>query len=193
MEQSVISFLESQQVPRTAKDAAQQLQVDRHTINQCLYGLLGHGKVVKSQDTPPLWSLGMVKPMENPVVENCEIKTVIIVDLGNVHDCLNKLEPYANFYEIYAFADKAYNGWGVSPPAPPTIHFYHSKSRDKNAADIAIIWRVAELILLNPKEVFHFVIATKDQGFNSLKDEVESRGHSLEFVNGWDELKLVVE
>jgi hypothetical protein len=43
---------------------------------------------------------------------------VVIVDLGNVHDCLKRLLPLveARRFRVRAYADLQYNGIGVNPP-----------------------------------------------------------------------------
>ena len=50
-------------------------------------------------------------------VRDCH-DVVVVVDLGNVHDCLQKLAPLAEAGEVQvrAYADLQYNGYGVNPP-----------------------------------------------------------------------------
>jgi len=185
--------------PLPAKDICKLLgsSVHRSDVNRVLYSLLKRSQVVKNEGTPPTWGVNLAAsvilpgpPVQGPVEE----ELVIFIDLGCTHDCLKNLVPYAReIPHIYAFADLAFNGWGVNPPAPEPIHVYQSQTSDSNSADLELIWTAAKLILSHPQKKYHFIVATKDMGFRSLKTIVEREGHRLDFVTKWEDMRVFIE
>jgi len=183
----------------TARQISEQLSVqDKTQVNKILYTLLKTKEVNISADTPPQWSISGFGPhADEKVPDTFHMDVpVVLVDLGNVHDTLQELEPYARkgLVKAFAFADLAFNGYGVRPECDPCIPLYQSTTPDKNAADIEMVWKCAEVALLQcpPDHRLTFYIVTKDQGFRTLEVILRRFGHTVEFVRGWDDLKVYI-
>lgn len=175
--------------------------VSRQEVNQTLYAMKDKGLLICDDSIPPLWSVDITvikKSVESEPSPEPQEVMIIFTDLGNCHHILQHLVPYAqqslSELRVFAFADLAFNGFGVNPPAPAPIQMYHSKTSDTNSADLEMIWKAAELVLDNPEGLkYHFVVATLDQGFRSLQNIVERYGHRLDFVTNWNDLRTFVE
>ena len=201
----IFTFLSEQKNPVTARDICvgllkNQIQADRTQINKTLYTMLEEGQVIQHEGIPPKWSLK--QKLQHPVrlaePDVHEPVMVVFIDLGNVHDCLKPIVPYAQTENttllVHAFADISFNGFGVNPPAPAPIHVFQATTRDANAADVELIWQAACYILMRPiPNGYHFVVATRDQGFNSLQAIAQRHGHRLDFVTNWAQLKTFIE
>jgi hypothetical protein len=179
--------------PATALTISREVGCTREEANRTLYALLKTGEVFKEGSSPPFWN---VLPLGAPSSSPTEPRRLAVVDLGNTHDCLRELLPYARAgaIEVRAYSDLAYNGFGVTPPLTdvPGVSVHQATTAEKNAADVDMIWDLAEL--LGPGKPKYFVaVATKDQGFRRLKALAEARGHRLEFAAGWSELRYYVE
>ena len=180
-------------VPWSARELSTLVCCPKKEVNSQLYALLQLGAVNKTTAIPPLWSIPITEkvPVEQP--DSVPGGRIVLVDLGNVHDCLQELSPYAARREckVFAFADRAFNGYGITPPADAGIVVHQTTSVHRNAADLALIWTVAELVhqATGPLE---FIVVTKDQGFHSLVDHVGNE-HSMIFVKGWEELRDLIE
>ena len=127
---------------------------------------------------------------------------VAIIDLGNVHDCLANLEPYAaaDHVTVAAYADLAFAGYGIAPKVSGrNIFVFQADTPDRNSADIQIVWDVSRLVdhwshAHPPSESLHIFVATKDQGFRRLQTLVEHQSpHRLTFVRGWEDLRAYIE
>lgn len=175
-----------------AREISNSTGIQKSAVNAALYALLKTGVVSKTDGTPPMWTLsGDPPPAVTSTFEGR--RDVVMVDLGNVHDCLKELVPYAERGDcvVYGFADRAFNGYGVTPKPPPCIEVYQADSTHRNAADIALIWKVATLVQ-SPSAPTDFYVATKDQGFQSLADYVGAED-TLTFVTNWAELRNHIE
>lgn len=186
---------------KSAKEIAKELKKPKKFINSMLYSMEKQNLVSKTDGTPPQWKI------LNPVslqkeCENFDFKEdipIVMIDLGNVHDVLQQVEPYAKekLAKVYAFADLQYNGYGIKPPCNLSVELYHSKTPDKNAADIEMVWKCADIIFnLEPNQKFkklQFCIVTKDNGFRTLKTIIERHGHEAIFMRTWEELRVYVE
>ena len=120
--------------------------------------------------------------------------TVVIVDLGNVHDCLQKVAPLAETggLQVRAYADLQYNGYGVHPPFDSLgCRVFKAESPHKNATDTKMIWDVSQLCSLSPRPM-RLLVITKDNGFRHLKELAEDAGHSLSFAQDWPSLKSLL-
>ena len=120
-------------------------------------------------------------------------KPIVIVDLGNVHDCLQKLLPLADAggVQVTAYADLHYSGFGVRPPLENrNCRVIRSLSSHKNAADTKLVWDVACLCSDNPSPLRIYII-TKDNGFRHLQELARELGHSVAFAEDWDSFKRV--
>jgi hypothetical protein len=197
VESNVITHLSQSDTPLSARDLARALKVTKKDVNRVLYS---NDTVQHTSDTPPRWFLKDVQ--SNTIAENKSEDPytpdvpIVLVDLGNVHDTLNPLEPYARNGEVkaFAFADLAFNGYGVNPACDSCIPLFQSKTPDKNAADIEMVWKCAEIALLNNGNghALEFYIVTRDQGFRTLETILKRYGHSVTFVRDWNDLKMYV-
>lgn len=178
-------------IPKKAHQIAKEAGLTRSEVNRWLY--MNDGKLVKrtNVDNPPLWVT------MNPVVTQTIPTTWVFVDLGNIHDVLQQLEKeMANGLDVgvVAVADLQYNGYGINPePENPEIKVCKSNDPHKNSADVRLVWEVA-MLLANAREAIEVHVVTKDNGFRSLKDIVDSYGgdHSVEFHSDWDSLKYSI-
>ena len=126
-------------------------------------------------------------------VRDCH-DVVVVVDLGNVHDCLQKLAPLAEAGEVQvrAYADLQYNGYGVNPPFDsPGCVVFRAATPHKNAADTQIIWDISRLCSLALKPL-HLLVVTKDNGFRHLRELAEESGLSLAFAQDWSSLRSLL-
>jgi hypothetical protein len=206
LEHNILALLEESKTELPAKVIASSLKVERSLINRTLYEkLLKDGKVTQREGTPPLWGYKLTAEEKMAESDNTSPKNVVFIDLGNVHDILPKMEAYADDCAVYAFADRAFNGYGINPPPKShKIAVLKAKDDHKNSADIMMIWKAAELVLLhgrkncplpNIKSQLRFIIFTRDQGFRTLKSVLE--GHSIVsqvlFVQQWEEAREFIE
>jgi hypothetical protein len=210
LEERILCELKRHTKGCTAKFLGQQLHEPKTAINKSLYNVLSKQKhaTLISGSVPPTW---VCCPQADKCKQVCErlptndhndhndhkegkevdvkVITVILIDLGNVHDVLQHIENYADTFLIYAFADYAFSGYGVTPRhSHPNIHVFQSTVRNKNSADIQLVWEVAKLLFTHPKQQYRFFVVTKDNGFLSLEENVRQHGHSLSFVKNWKEL-----
>lgn len=204
---NVLAVLSAAKRPLAAKDIVKELAVRggqqpvvRSEVNRALYREL-IGKVVADEtQLPPLWSVASKSQTDDDAKQKddeASLGKTVMVDLGNVHDCLPKLVPYAQSgdIEVVAYADVGFSGYGIKPPAPPPIVVKQASSFHKNAADIDLIFDLAVMgMQLNQKGVRrHFIIATLDKGFYSIKEKLEALGHKVKFVTNWDDLRMEIE
>ena len=119
-------------------------------------------------------------------------KTFVCVDLGNVHDVLKPLEKFVldGTVEARGFADFAFKGYGVKPRSKIPVE--QARTVHRNAADIAMVWYLALKCKTASEsgQCLNIIVATKDIGFQSLQEQVESfPGFKCIFVTGWKQLK----
>ena len=108
-----------------------------------------------------------------------QINKYVLIDLGNIHNLLKNIDGKLP-WNITAFADKCYNGYGVNPIGTPAIKVVRAIETSKNAADIHIIWEVAEICLYE-KSMCEIHVVTKDKGFMELEQLAKSKNHKLTF------------
>lgn len=188
----------------TAKEIASRLNVEKSEVNRILY----HDRVFTQNNTsPPTWS---TVPVQTKKVERI-IDTIILLDLGNVHDCLKNLEPYVRTGDmvVFAFCDYGYSGYPLSEKQYNVdgVKIVRATSPKKNAADTLLIWTCCSIVNRETGGLFHlqgndvlpnladrleFIVVTKDQGFNFLQECVENTGHKIRFCKDWDDLKLYI-
>jgi hypothetical protein len=188
---SVLQVLRASEEPLAAMTIARTLAADRQSVNRALYSLLEDGEISRLDGSPPRWRARARSPEAAPE----EPGPLVVVDLGNCHDCLAKVLPYARdgLVEVEAYADRHFNGFGVNPPLEePGVRVIRARTTERNAADVELIWRLAvRLSAEGPRR--RVVVCSKDQGFRSLSALAEERGHRLLFVPNWQELRLHVE
>jgi len=170
---------------RSAFWLATDINQNKMDVNRCLYSLKEEGVAIMLEGTPPLWRL-----KEQPIDETKEIPPlpVVIVDLGNVHDVLQKLEPYSKqgLAYVYAFADLAFNGFGINPKPDESITVFQAKTADRNAADLHMIHEIIKICITNKYPGSTIFIVTRDQGFRTLSTIAEQYGYKIIFVTGWE-------
>jgi len=201
--EQIVQFLRSNSGQFAAKTIARATNLERRKVNQMLYGiLLRDGKVIcDASSHPPLWSYPVknTQDMDETDEDEKHVKTVVFVDLGNIHDVLQHLENYADECNVYAFADRAFNGFGVNPsPKNKNIRVCQTKDEHKNAADVEMIWTAAEIVMnTDPKAAYkvRFIIFTKDNGFRSLKTILERYDvvEDVIFAQTWQEAREFIE
>jgi len=119
---------------------------------------------------------------------------VILIDLGNVHDCLQRLGPLAEagLVTVRAYADLCFNGFGVNPPlGGNNVTVFKASSPDKNSADVQLIWDVARLCRADTP--LRLVVVTKDLGFRHLQALATAAGHELIFAQDWGGLEAALQ
>ena len=122
-------------------------------------------------------------------------RPLVIVDLGNVHDCLQKLVPLAEAgcMDVWAYADLHYNGFGVQPPLTSSaVRVEQARVTHKNAADTKLIWDVALACTQAAPQKTIFVV-TKDNGFRHLQELAAEHGHRIVFCESWGSFKTAFE
>jgi hypothetical protein len=173
--------------------------IEKTVVNRQLYSMLDEKKVSHDTSIPPVWR---VLGPQQKAAESTPTETIplAVVDLGNVHDVLRELVPYARsgLAQVEAFADRAYNGFGIRPALDdvPGVRVHRARGTDRNAADIELVWFLCETlpdVTHAPEQARQVVVATKDQGFQSLRDLVQRRGHTLTFVTQWSEMREFIE
>jgi len=174
---------------RTALAVAGELGVSPFVAARALETLSAAGRVARVPDSLPLRWRPAAPPAAAP------LSVVVLVDLGNTHDCLPQLLPFAEagVLSVRAYADCNFAGYGVRPPlTAPNCVVVQACGAERNAADVELIWDVARLSA-EPAARHAFFVATKDQGFRHLKHCVEASGrHSLQFVADWPALQAAL-
>ena len=196
---SIREFAKNGKKQVSALDISRHLRITKSIVNKSLYSLLADGKIQRHEEVPPLWQCSQTA-CEQDFTNSEDVhgqNLYVIIDLGNQHDCLQRLIPFAqnNIVTVRAYADKGYTGFGVNPSiSEKNVIIVQTQSPHRNAADTHLIWDICE-IATQADISLHFVVATKDLGFQALKDKVEAcpQKHCLEFVQGWNELRYYVE
>lgn len=203
--ENIVKFLLSNPEGCSAKMIARALKLERKHVNHLLYGkLLKENKVTcDNSSSPPIWKIVRSDENSNDSEDEKnveEIRNIVFVDLGNIHNILQKLENYADDKEcsVYAFADCAFNGFGINPPPKnKNIHVFQTKDEHKNAADVEMIWTAAELVVPLHYETseYRFIIFTRDNGFRSLKTILERYSSVKEviFAQTWEHAREFIE
>ncbi len=197
----VLAVLEASDSGLSAAEISEQSGIPRVTVNHHLYDLLELGCVTQQPGTlPPRWNATHKVPERDPV--SCGAspeRLIVLVDLGTVHDCLQHLAEYVDRDDpgrdltVVAFADQGFNGYGVNPVAPPSIHVLRAAQPDPNFSDLELVATVFSQIHANRQSSPTFVIATKDRRFKPLKLLAEREGCALSLVENWQELRKFVE
>ncbi len=107
-----------------------------------------------------------------------KIEKYVLIDLGNIHNVLKVIDGRLP-WNIYAFADKCFNGYGVNPQSTPAVKIVRAMASSKNAADIHIIWTAAEIC--QKENLCEIHVITKDRGFMELEELAKSNNHILKF------------
>jgi len=181
-------------------ELADKLTTSAFVVARMLEGLHASGEVERVSDAnggPLLWLRASRASRRCRGVQTSKPKVVALVDLGNTHDCLQRLVPLAEagVVLVRAYADCSFSGYGVRPPLiASNCVVVQADGADRNAADVELIWDVVRLCTASaPDERYIFIVATKDQGFRHLKRCVESSGcHVLNFVANWPALEAAL-
>ena len=186
----------SAHVALSASDIKKKLgDASKSEINHILYKLQDEQLLDMIQQTPPLWKLKEIRTIEEATEDDPLV--IVVNDCGNVHDCMQKIEPYVQKGKVHlwAYADRAFSGY---LPSPTTAYIFKATTTDKNSADVKAIWDIAIFCARaaqdTPRLPVQIYFCTKDLQFQSLKKLVEtSNMHTLTFVQNWDELKMYIE
>jgi hypothetical protein len=115
---------------------------------------------------------------------------MVIIDLGNVHDCLQKIVPYveSRSCDVRAYADKMSNCYGIKPRINNKhIDIRIASDSHRNAADIEMVWDCATL-----SPTYSYVcLVTKDLGFQTLVTKLRQDGRKVDLVHSWEELSVI--
>jgi hypothetical protein len=191
MDERILDQLSSSR-SKTSAELALTLNETRVGVNQSLERLEKEAKIRRVACAFPV-SWEMSAPREG-VAPLGQPDLLVLVDLGNTHDCLPQLLPYcrAGLVEVRAYADLHFSGFVGDGPMP-CFKLIRAASPAKNAADVDMIWDLA-IMLSSVTGRRSVIVASKDKGFLSLENKVTSLGHSFSFVTkGWADLKLQLE
>ena len=192
--------------PATTSQLMRETGYTKVLVNQTLYALLREERVKQTPGSPPQWSSVPLAPdsagvaAAHDAVGNSPC-VLVVVDLGCCHDVLPQIRAYAERgeVEVRAYADLAFNGFGVSPPVKcANYKLFHATTADRNSADVALIWETSRLAQQleehEPERELHVFVCTKDLQFQSLKELVEKNPrHSLTFCTDWSALRCHIE
>ena len=109
---SVYEYLCTADRPRTALQISTATGLPKRKVNKTLYH---DDRFTKDDSTPPRWSIDDVSEYMFHIYMDDDSKiTLIINDLGNVHDISRRIEPYLEksdgLLQYIAVAEKSYNG-----------------------------------------------------------------------------------
>lgn len=204
--EAVYKELSKQTQPVTAATLWKTASLKAYTrkeINHALYQDLR--ELVCRTEGPepaPLWSIRICDKMS---VEKEEIDEsgctymIVAIDLGNVHDCLEKCVKYKAhemIHQVIAVADNGFEGYGVKPRVEGKgIEVHHIQQPGKGNTEVALIWRILEECVENDPEHrrIHFLLATHSEGLKYLSHLVSKYGHVLHFVKNANQLAEYVE
>jgi len=120
----------------------------------------------------------------------------IILDLGNVHDCLNELDRLdlgSQSIKVYSLANQDYNGYGVSPKCiNKNILFHQYDIPHSGGTDVEITHMFTTMIL---SKMFNIIIVSKSKKIFQLLEiakriYTDTKVHiNLKIVDSWDTLK----
>jgi hypothetical protein len=170
------------------------LVIVRADVNRVLY----HNAAFESSPGPSgsarLWKLRSI-PVPEPI-EDTEF-ILVVVDLGNVHDALQPLHVMVEdgqVDEVWAFADKAFNGVGINPPPQlPEIKVFVAPDRHRNSADTLLIWKLKEFVDLPTSKGAKIIVITKDQGFLTLKTLIDGTARvNCDICSSWTDAKQII-
>lgn len=120
------------------------------------------------------------KPESNPTL-------LILIDLGNVHNCLKNILPYveSRCCDVRCYADQMSNCFGISPKVDnPHVKVTVASDNHKNAADTEMIWDCATL----PSIYTDICLVTKDLGFQTLVTKLRQTDRKVTLVHNWENL-----
>jgi len=115
-------------------------------------------------------------------------KPYIIIDLGNVHDCLQKLELYEG--RVIAICNGAYLGYGVGEKCKnKNIEVIKYESLDGNTVMSEIFYKVSHLLTSIADDI---IVASQSKFFTYLPEIAERHGKNITVVRDWDKLKTLI-
>lgn len=205
--QAVYKELEKQPQPVTAATLWKTPSLKSYTrkeINHALYEDLRN--VVCRTEGPepaPLWSVkngcNKVQAEKEYIDESGCTYMIVVIDLGNVHDCLEKCVKYKAhdmIHRVIAVADSGFQGYGVKPKVEGDgIVVHRIQQSGKGNGEVELIWRIQEECAENNPDHrrIHFLLATRSEGLGYLSHLVSEYGHVLHFVKNANELAEYVE
>jgi hypothetical protein len=115
-------------------------------------------------------------------------KPYIIIDLGNVHDCLQKLELYEG--RVIAICNGAYLGYGVGEKCNnKNIEVIKYESLDGNTVMSEIFYKVSHLLT---SVIDDIIVVSQSKFFTYLPEIGERHGKTITLVRDWDKLKTLI-
>lgn len=185
------------------------VKVEKKTINSILYAnewklSRPDGIFVKKQDIPPLWTVSgkklIEKKEEKKEVKEGELITVVLVNLGHIHNIVSEIEKLnldENLFKVNAYADYAYNGPEVAADQRYKLtNVWRSSDDHSSAADTKAIWDAAIISdqIKKSKQQAQFIVVSKSKAFQPLKQLISAQpDQKLDIVTSWDELKIFLE
>ena len=193
MDKEILNQLSCGQT-KTSAELALVLNTSRVDVNASIQNLEKNGLVFRVTNAFPIaWQQNAASPSLTPPTSPPD--TLVIIDLGNTHDCLANLMPYcrSSLVEVRAYADLHYTGY-TGDENICCFQLIRASSSAKNAADVDMIWDLA-VILSDPRMLKkQVIICSKDKGFLSIQDKIVKLGHTFLFAtHGWADLRLHLE
>jgi len=196
LERAVLAALDDHGA--TALELAKHMLSSRADMNRILYQLEREGRVSKTEGSPPRWFRTKTSP--SAVLwssDQAGHRLHIAIDLGNSHDILPKVIDGASKgrYTVSAYADFAYNGYGVNPPVTAeNVSVFAAPVMMKQLADAQLLWDMCLLAhkwnadSQRPARLF---VASKDTDLLPLTHLVPAINplFAVRFVNGWTQLE----
>lgn len=183
-EEQVLCVLRESIHPQSAMHLHKLLEhLHKSEINRALYALHKENEVCRVESTPPLWYVA-----RSDVILGGNGNTMVYVDLGTVHDCLEHLMPYRDqgLVSVVAFADHGYSGYGKDLPCVRI-----SEQPSKAFADVGMIWTIAEQCIT--QQGLSVYIVSKDKQFGGLVPCILETGNTVKVVSSWEELREFIE
>lgn len=209
MEECIITFLEGVGKKSKASEIAKSINFPKAEVNKWLYDhkfkqISPNFQLQCEDGTPPLWWLTIQRHSDERKITTSPTtkttSTLVLIDLGNVHDVAKAILPYAEKEDVYVmcFADKTYNGYPSVDP-PRDLHFHRAETTNKNAADFLLIFHLISYLNSVPDSMqVEIYICSKDSGVAAVHEilsleTMREKIKNLKIVPNWDELRIYIE
>ena len=120
----------------------------------------------------------------------------LLIDLRRIHDILPEAEKQIKWWNVWVFTHQTtlptppQPGVRVISCPPPLTH----ETGQTNYMGLCLVWEISRLVFdhrgrgegkVNTQ--LHFIVATRDKRLRGLQQQVQEEGHTLSWVNTWDE------
>ena len=182
--------------PTPAKDILKLYRVHfpeatKSDVNKVLYALLKDESIVKTNDTPPLWSLPLPKQKATQVVDLSD--PIIHIYVLNNFSFSKFTEPYENAnVKLHIYFDRDVEG--SMPKFDRDVDVWQARDELRLGLQLKVVWSIAtERAKLGEKRdmlvLLHDVFATR-----KIAETAESVERlRVEFFKNWDELRIHLE